>query len=75
MATDTSAPLPDLKVDAGTTYTVTLDDAAAVITQLVVHGDQESGPDITEHQFQTIYLSQSDADLGRNPGDFGGPAG
>jgi hypothetical protein len=74
MATDTSAPLPDLIVDAGTTYTVTLDDASAVITQLVVHGDQTAGPDITAVGVQRSYLIQSDSDLGRNPADFGGPA-
>jgi hypothetical protein len=45
--TDVSAPLPALQVDPGTIYTVTCDDANAVITQLVVHGEQEAGPDLT----------------------------
>jgi hypothetical protein len=74
MATDTSAPLPDLKVDAGTTYTVTLDDANAKITQLVVHGDQTAGEDITQLTLQDVYLSPTTAEV-RNPADFGGPAG
>lgn len=38
MATDVSASLPELDLAPGTTITVTLDDASAVITQLNVYG-------------------------------------
>lgn len=41
MPTDVSAPLPQLDLQPGVTVTVTLDDASAVITSLVVHGWQE----------------------------------
>ena len=69
MPTDTSAPLPDLQVQSLSTYTVTLDDPAAVITQLVVHGDQQSGENIEDLTLSQIYLTP------RNPADFGGPGG
>jgi hypothetical protein len=75
MATDTSAPLPDLKLQSLSTFTVTLSDPNAKITQLVIHGDQVAGPDIVSAADLPIYLQQSDANLGRNPGDFGGPGG
>ena len=38
MATDVSAPFPQLDLAPGTRITVTLDDAAANITQLNVYG-------------------------------------
>lgn len=63
MPTDVAAPLPDLKVNEGTTYTVTCDDASAIITELVVHGDQTGGPELTSPQDLTIYLQQSDSGL------------
>jgi hypothetical protein len=63
MPTDTSAPLPELDMPEGTTITVTCDDPAAQITQLVVHGDQTAGPDLVAVPLQGIYLQQSDANL------------
>lgn len=41
MATDVAAPLPQADLRDLTVVTVTLDDPAAVITSLVVHGWQE----------------------------------
>jgi hypothetical protein len=38
MATDVSAPLPDLILPPGATITVELDDASAIVTQLNVYG-------------------------------------
>lgn len=38
MATDVAASLPDLLLPPGATITVTMDDAAAVITKLNVFG-------------------------------------
>lgn len=41
MAVNVSAPFPQIDLPPGATITVTLDDPAAVITALVVHGWQE----------------------------------
>lgn len=41
MPIDVSASLPQLDVNEGTTITVTLDDPAAVIQSLTLHGWQE----------------------------------
>lgn len=38
---DVSAPLPQLDLQPGSTVTVTVDAAGAVITSLVIHGWQE----------------------------------
>lgn len=40
MAVDVATPLPQLDLDQGTIITVTLDDPAAVITSLTLHGWQ-----------------------------------
>lgn len=74
MATDTSAPLPDVDLQSLSTFTVTLDDPAAVITSLTVHGEQESGPDIETLTLQDVYLTPN-APPEINPANFGGPAG
>lgn len=42
MALIVSAPLPQLDLKPGTIITVTLDDPAAVVTRLVIHGRQEA---------------------------------
>lgn len=36
--TDVAAPLPDLVLEPGSTITVELDDASAIVTQLNVYG-------------------------------------
>lgn len=41
MPDDVSAPLPQLDLDPGTVVTVTLDDPAAVVTSITLHGWQE----------------------------------
>lgn len=41
MATNVSASLPQLDLNEGTTVTVTLDDPAAIVTSLTLHGWQE----------------------------------
>jgi hypothetical protein len=56
MPTDTSAPLPEMDMPEGTTITVTCNDPAAVITQLVVHGNQEAGPNIEDFALQDVYV-------------------
>lgn len=43
MAVDVSAPMPQLDLDANAILTVTLDDPNALITQLIVHGWQDTG--------------------------------
>ncbi len=48
MPTDVSAPLPQADLRDLTIVTVTLDDPAAVITRLVIHGWQQlPSPDLT----------------------------
>lgn len=42
MATNVATPFPKLDLQPGSIITVTLDDAAADITQLVIHGRQEA---------------------------------
>jgi hypothetical protein len=65
MPTDVAAPLPQADLRDLTIVTVTLDDPAAIITQLVVHGWQElpRGP-----------LTLPVPKLTLEPG-FGGPGG
>ena len=48
--------------------------AGVVCNNFIIYVSESEGRNITEEPFHTIYLSQSDSDLGRNPGDFGGPA-
>lgn len=43
MATDVATALPQLDLDANAILTVTLDDSGASITQLIVHGWQDTG--------------------------------
>lgn len=43
MAVDVATALPQLDLDANAILTVTLDDAGALITQLIVHGWQDTG--------------------------------
>jgi hypothetical protein len=74
MATDTSAPLPDLKLQSLSTFTVTLSDPNAKITQLVIHGDQVAGDDITQMTMEQVYLSPT-APPEIDQANFGGPAG
>jgi hypothetical protein len=74
MATDTSAPLPDLKLQSLSTFTVTLSDPNAKITQLVIHGDQVAGEDITGFVFAPTYLGDV-GEPGQTVGNFGGPGG
>lgn len=49
--------------------------AGVTVDDFVIYAREGEGRPLVEEPFHTIYLSQSDADLGRNPGDFGGPAG
>lgn len=49
--------------------------AGVVCTNFIIYASESGERNLVEEPFHTIYLSQSDADLGRNPGDFGGPAG
>lgn len=44
MPANVSTPLPQLDLAEGTTVTVELDDAAAIVTGLVIHGWQELPP-------------------------------
>lgn len=44
MPVDVSAPLPQLDLSPNSIVTVTLDDAGATITRLVLHGWQDTGP-------------------------------
>jgi hypothetical protein len=41
MPTDVATPLPQLDLAEGTVVTVTLDDPAAIVTSLTLHGWQE----------------------------------
>jgi hypothetical protein len=41
MPADVSTPLPQLDLAEGTVVTVTLDDPAAIVTSLTLHGWQE----------------------------------
>lgn len=45
MPVDVSAPFPQLDLSENSVITVTIDDPAAVITQLVVHGWQDDPAD------------------------------
>jgi FtsP/CotA-like multicopper oxidase with cupredoxin domain len=45
---DVSAPLPQLDLQPGSTVTVTVDAAGAVITSLVIHGWQEAPDAVPE---------------------------
>jgi hypothetical protein len=74
MATDTSAPLPDLKLQSLSTFTVTLSDPNAKIASLVIHGDQVAGDDITQMTMEQVYLSPSQPPE-IDQANFGGPAG
>lgn len=44
MPADVAASLPQLDLSEGTVVTVTLDDPAAVITSLTMHGWQDAPP-------------------------------
>ena len=56
MATDVSVGLPDVSVEGGNTFTVTLDDASAKITSMIVHvwqvtPETEPAPPVVEPLF------------------------
>lgn len=59
MADDVSAPFPDVELRANSIVTVTLDDPAAIITKLVVHGWQQAGAPINENPFPLHLLPGS----------------
>ncbi len=57
MATDIDGPLPELDLAAGTTITVTLDDASAKITKLNVYGyTPERTEDVQPEPFVPMYV-------------------
>ena len=47
--------------------------AGVVCTNFVIYASEGEDRTLTEEPFHTIYLSQADGDLARNPADFGGP--
>jgi hypothetical protein len=49
--------------------------AGVVVDNMVIYASESEDSTLTEEPIRTLYLSQSDSDLGRNPADFGGPAG
>jgi hypothetical protein len=49
--------------------------AGVVVNNMVIYASESEAANLTEEPFHTIYLSQGDGNLGRNPGDFGGPGG
>jgi hypothetical protein len=83
MATSTlTAAMPALELTEGESLVLEAIDpstglavAGVVANNFVIYASESEERHLTEEPFHTIYLSQSDADLGRNPGDFGGPAG
>lgn len=56
MATDVSASLPELILPPGATITVTLDDAAAIVTKLNVFGFTPARePDTEPDKFDPLF--------------------
>jgi hypothetical protein len=49
--------------------------AGVVVDNMVIYASESDEKSLTEEPFRTIYLSQSDGNLGQRAGDFGGPGG
>lgn len=59
MPTDVSAPLPDVNPRELTTYTVTLDDPAAVIISMSLHGWQDIPGDVPDAPVPRLTLESA----------------
>lgn len=83
MATSTLvAPMPALELTEGEIISLEAIDpttgaavAGVFCTNFIIYASESHDSNLVEEPFHTIYLAQSDRDLGRNPADFGGPAG
>jgi hypothetical protein len=82
VATSTlTAAMPALELAGGARLVLEAIDAATgaavagvVVNDFVIYAGEGDGGALVENPTRTLYLSQSDSDLGRNPADFGGPA-
>jgi hypothetical protein len=83
MATLTlTAAMPALELTEGESLVLEAIDptTGAAVTGVVcnnftIYASESDAKTLTEEPFRTIYLSQSDGNLGRRAGDFGGPGG
>lgn len=68
--------LVETTLSEGSTVTIVATDPAVILTGARLWASGAAGGDmLVPVTKQHLYLSQSDGDLGRNPADFGGPAG
>ena len=60
MATDVATQLPDVDLEPGSVLTVTIDDPAAVITSISVHGfqDDQAGQPAADFPPPVVLLAQ-----------------